>query len=485
MRGRLERVVVADERERHAEDRQEASTAGIADRRNVLRELFGLQERRHRHGFLGFLVDHDRHADAAVRVASAGQLSEFLLGAVRHVRPVGEAAHERNREPVADRLADARLVLHVVREMRQRVALRGPALGRHFFVAAGERHRLEREEVDRLRVVERELDDAADLLVVQAVDDRHDGDDVDAGAVQVLNRLELHVEEIADAAVRVGRVADAVELEIRVAEAGLSRFLRELGTLGELDAVGRRLHAVVAHLAGVADGVEEVRRNRRLAAGELHRHLPARLDGDRVVEHHLDVVPRELVDEPDLVRVHEARVAHHVAAVRQVDREHRAAAVLNRAAAVVVQRRVVVRADVAAREHLFEVLEERRVDRHHVFEVTVNGAVLHHQDLAVALEDGRLDLADLLVQQHADVFLAVQNFLTRLTRARRAQRIGFARPAEWRLGLLVRLEQRLVRPLGRERRTLIDLVQAVENRPGAVRGDRKPLLEVLDGRVHA
>ena len=75
------------------------------------------------------------------------------------VGPVGEAAHERDREPVADRLADAGLVLHVVREVRQRVALRGAALRRHFLVAAGERHRLERQEVDLLRVVERELDD--------------------------------------------------------------------------------------------------------------------------------------------------------------------------------------------------------------------------------------------------------------------------------------------------------------------------------------
>ncbi len=92
-------------------------------------------------------------------------------------------AHERDREPVADRLADARLVLHVVRQVRQRVALRGAALVRHFLVAARERHRLERQELDLLGVVERELDDPADLLVVDAVDDRDDGDDVDAGAV--------------------------------------------------------------------------------------------------------------------------------------------------------------------------------------------------------------------------------------------------------------------------------------------------------------
>ena len=140
---------------------------------------------------------------------------------------------------------------------------------------------------------------------------------------EVLDRAQLDVEQVADQAVRVGRVADAVELQVRVAQARFGRRLREIRALGELDAVGRRLHAVVADLARVAHRVEEVRRERRLAARELHRHLPLRLDRDRVVEQRLDLFPAELVHEPDLVRVHEARVAHHVAAVRQVDRQHR------------------------------------------------------------------------------------------------------------------------------------------------------------------
>ena len=125
------------------------------------------------------------------------------------------------------------------------------------------------------------------------------------------------------------------------------------------------------------------------------------------------------------------------------------------------------------------------VHRHHVLEVAVDRAVLHHQDLAVALEDGRLDLADLLVEQDADVLLAVENRLARLARAGRAERVGLARPAERRLGLLVGLQQRLVGPLRRERRVLVDLVQIVEHHPGAVGGDRQPLLDVLDRRVHA
>ncbi len=181
----------------------------------------------------------------------------------------------------------------------------------------------------RLRIVQRELDDASDLLVVDAVDDGDDRNDLDAGLVHVLDGLQLHVEQVADLAMRVGRVADSVELQIGVAQARFGRLLGELETLGEFDSVGRRLHRVVANLAGVADGIQEVGRKRRLATGELHRHLAARLDGDGVVQHRLDVFPAQLVDEADLVGVHEAGIAHHVAAIGQVDGQHRAASVLH------------------------------------------------------------------------------------------------------------------------------------------------------------
>ena len=317
-----------------------------------------------------------------------------------------------------------------------------------------------------------------------AVDDGDDRDDVDAGLVQVLDRAQLDVEQVADAAVRVGGVADAVELQVGVAQTGFGSRLREVEALGELDAVGRGLHRVVADLARVADRVEEVRRQRRLTAGELHRHLALRLDGDGVVQHRLDVVPRELVHEAHLVGVHEARVAHHVAAVGEVHRQHRAAAVLDRAAAVVVELLVVVGLDVAAGEHLFEVLEKRRVNRHDVFEVPVDRAVLDHDDLAVLLRDGRLDLADLLVEEHFDRLGAVDDRLPRLAHAGGTERVGFARPAKRRLGLLIALEQRLVRPLRGDRFVLGNLIDPREHLPGAVGGDGESLFCVLDGRVH-
>ena len=115
----------------------------------------------------------------------------------------------------------------------------------------------------------------------------------------------------------------------------------------------------------------------------------------------------------------------------------------------------------------------------------MNRARLLHHDLAVALQDGGLDLAHLLVEEDADVFLAVEDFLPRLADAGRAQRVGLPRPAERRFAFLIRLEQRLVGPGRRERRILLDLIQSVEHNPGTVGGDREPLFEVLDRRVHA
>ena len=159
---------------------------------------------------------------------------------------------------------------------------------------------------------------------------------------------------------------------------------------------------------------------------------------DGVVEHGLDLVPGELVDEADLVGVHEAGIAHHVAAVGEVDGEHRAAAVSDGGRAVVVQLLVAfaVGADVAAGEALFKVLEEGRVDRHDVFKVAVLGAVLDHEDFAVALDDLGLDFAHLLVEEDFVGQLAIENLLANLGDALGTKRIRGARPAEGRLFLL-------------------------------------------------
>src|SRR5215213_437148 len=194
-----------------------------------------------------------------------------------------------------------------------------------------------------------------------------------------------------------------------VAQTGFGGLAAEVLALGELNTVGRRLHAVVTDLARILNGFDEVRRDRRLAARELYGHLAARLDRDGVVEDFLNILHAQLMYEADLIGVHEARIAHHVAAVRQVNRQHGTATILDRAGAVVVKLLVVGRLNVAAPKHRLDVREELRGNRHHVFIVAVLGAVLDHPDLAVALDDLSLDLADLLVDQEANIFLAADD----------------------------------------------------------------------------
>ncbi len=311
-------------------------------------------------------------------MAAAIQLTPVFLRAVNEIAPIGKRAHERDREPVAYRLAHTNLILDVVSEMRQRVSLGRAAVVGYLFIAAGERDGLEREEGNLLWIVESELDYLSHLFIINAVDDCSDRHNLNSIAMEVFDRAQLHVKEVADFAVFVSGVADAVELKIGIPEPRFGGLLTEIRTLGEFDSICSRLNAVESDFARVGDGVEKVWRERRLAARKLHRHLPPWLDRDRVIQERLDVLPRQFVDEADLIRVHETGVAHHIASVCKVDGEHRSAAVLDRAAAVIVQSFVAVRANVAARKYFLEVLEKIRVDRHNVFEMSVNRAVLHH-----------------------------------------------------------------------------------------------------------
>src|ERR1039457_5014938 len=117
---------------------------------------------------------------------------------MHQVGPIGEGANEGQWEPVADGLTQTGLIFHVVRQVRQRIALRHAALVGNGFVAAGKRNRLDRKERNALGIIERKLDDAAHLLVVDAVDQRDHWHDVHSVGIQVFNRAQLYVEQVGD-----------------------------------------------------------------------------------------------------------------------------------------------------------------------------------------------------------------------------------------------------------------------------------------------
>src|SRR4029077_13486014 len=335
--GSLEGVVVLQKGHSHHEVGEILATGSVGNGSDVLGELDGIQETRNRRPFLGLFVDHQSGANAAIGVAAAGERTPLGLVALDHVRKTSKGADERDGEPVARGLDLADLSADILGKVRQGVALAETALGSDVFVAASERDWLETDEGDLLGVFHRELDDGADLVVVHIVDDGDDEDDFDTRFVHVLDGAELHVKEVADLAMAVGVVADSVELQIGVAHTCVESLLAEFLALGELDAVGGGLHAVVTDLAGIGDGVEEERAHGGLTAGELHGHLAARLNLERVVQDFLNFFPAEFVDVADLIGVHETGVAHHVAAVGEFDSENGAAAVANSRRAVLVE----------------------------------------------------------------------------------------------------------------------------------------------------
>ena len=161
-------------------------------------------------------------------MAAAADLSPIGAGPVDEIGEIGERSHQRKREPVARRFGDADLVFHVIGQVRQRVTLPQPAFRRDVFVAAGERNRLERDESDLLRIVHRKPDDRTHLIVIDAVDQRRDQNDVNAGFVQIVDRPQLHIEQIADLAVAVGVVADTVELQIHKTQSGFGGLLGKI-----------------------------------------------------------------------------------------------------------------------------------------------------------------------------------------------------------------------------------------------------------------
>src|SRR6266481_4101846 len=218
--GRLERIIIARQGQGHAKHREETSTACVVHLGHVFGDAVTIQERRNGDGFFRFLIDHHSHAYAAIRVASAAELSPIRTGTMNQIGPVREGGHKRNGKPVTLGLAQARLVLYIMRQMAQRIALRVTAIFCDFLVAPGKRNRLKTEEADGLGIVQSKLNDPAYLLIVDAVNDGGDGNNVHAVFMQILDGAKLHVKQVADLAVRVGGIADTVKLQVCVPQTG-------------------------------------------------------------------------------------------------------------------------------------------------------------------------------------------------------------------------------------------------------------------------
>src|SRR5262249_40958907 len=95
-----------------------------------------------------------------------------------------------------------------------------------------------------------------------------------------------------------------------------------------------------------------------------------------------------------------------------------------------------------------------------------------------------LNLADLLLEKDLVIHLAVHDLLPDLRHAARTQRVGSAGPTKRGFRLLIRLQQRFVRPLRGERRFLVDLICRLEKLPGATSDVSDCFFSILDRLMH-
>src|SRR6185503_2420312 len=183
---------------------------------------------------------------------------------------------------------------------------------------------------------------------------------------------------------------------------GSFRGFAKLEIFSEANTVRRGEYAIETDLLRVSDSIEVVRRERWLTAGEENDDLSSRFERDCTIENRLRIFKRRLVNVTNLVRVHEARVAHHVAAIRQVDSQNCAASKLNIRSAVTMYVFVFGSAEVATKEERLDAPQKFRVGRHHIFKLSVLRTIFAHHDLAVVFDDLSLDLAGMRVHQSVE-----------------------------------------------------------------------------------
>src|SRR5690606_10597215 len=101
---------------------------------------------------------------------------------------------------------------------------------------------------DFLRIIQRKPDNRADLVVIDIIDQCRDQNDFYASSVDVVDRPQLYVKQVADMPMAVGIIPDTVELQISEPQPGFGGSTSEVNVLGKLDSVGCGLNTVVPDL---------------------------------------------------------------------------------------------------------------------------------------------------------------------------------------------------------------------------------------------
>ena len=256
------------------------------------------------------------------------------------------------------------------------------------------------------RMIEAEADDPADLVLIDAALDGGHKDDGAADFGQAVERAEFCGQDIGLAADdAVGFAFEAVELEIDV-RAHFGQFGKKAVVVRDALAVGVQHHVGDAALLCGAHHRNDLRVDRRLAAGELH-DLRIALGGDKAIENVFDFFERQIEARTGLGKAE--RTCHVAGAVDFDDAETGVLLVIGTQAAIV--RAAVLdlsgefKRDGAGLVELRGVGVQLRVAIDQCFERSMIGAALAHVDLVVADQDVGVDDAAALGADAAGQFV--------------------------------------------------------------------------------
>ncbi len=175
---------------------------------------------------------------------------------------------------------------------RQAVARRVEALD-----PPGDLHRLERHPA-HAGLPEREVDDRAELVVVEPLLERDDQRRRDPVLVEALERPVADVDQVGAAHRLLGRGVERVELEVHLEARHVpGEPAGELGVIGDPHAVGVDHQVLDRPLAGQVEHGEELGVDRRLAAGDLHDVRPPLVPHD-AIQHERDLLQRPVQRPP-------------------------------------------------------------------------------------------------------------------------------------------------------------------------------------------
>src|SRR5687768_937038 len=148
----------------------------------------------------------------------------------------------------------------------------------------------------------------------------------------------------------------------------------------------------------------------------------------------------------DLVRIHEARIAHHVAAVSQVNGQYRSTPKFDVRSSVTMNRRVFGCAKVAAKKQRFNSSKELGISCHHVIKLPVFRTSFTHDDVAVDFQNLCFDFTRMLMHQGIERGFAGDHGVSNFFDAGGTKTISLAWKAKWRRRSLVGFQQGRRRP---------------------------------------